>query len=91
MVDYMYANSPHMAAMPITTIQLDAATRDRLSKLKGGETYDELLNKLLALVPEGDDEGTYTDAFRMGLLQARLDIKEGRVVSDDVVRRRLGL
>lgn len=78
-------------AMPITTIQLDAGTRKRLAKLKGKATYDELLNKLLALVPEGDDEGQYTDAFRMGLLQAQLDIKEGRVVPDDVVRRRLGL
>jgi hypothetical protein len=78
-------------AMAITTIQLDAATRDRLARLKGNETYDGLLNKLLALVPEGDEEGKYTDSFRMGLLQAKLDIKEGRVVPDDVVRRRLGL
>lgn len=78
-------------AMGITTIQLDAATRDRLAKLKGNETYDGLLNKLLALVPDGDEEGKYTDAFRVGLLHAKLDIKEGRVVSDDVVKRRLGL
>ncbi|HUR25714.1 MAG TPA: hypothetical protein VM327_06860 [Candidatus Thermoplasmatota archaeon] len=77
--------------MGITTIQLDAATRDRLARLKGTETYDGLLNKLLALVPEGDEEGQYTDSFRMGLLQAKLDVKEGRVVPNDVVRRRLGL
>jgi hypothetical protein len=78
-------------AMGITTIQLDAATRARLARLKGDETYDGLLNKLLALVPSGDDEGQYTDAFRIGLLQAKLDVKEGRIVSDDSVKRRLGL
>lgn len=78
-------------AMGITTIQLDAATRDRLAKLKGNETYDGLLNKLLALVPDGDEEGLYTDSFRMGLLQAQLDIKEGRLVPHAEVRRRFGL
>lgn len=78
-------------AVPITTIQLDAKTRDRLARMKGNQTYDELLNKLLALVPEGDDEGLYTDSFRMGLLQAQIEIKEGRLVPHAEVRRRFGL
>jgi len=40
----------------ITTIQLAAATRERLALLKQSprETYDEILNKLLDLVPTGD-------------------------------------
>ena len=76
-----------------TTIQLSNATRDKLARLKSSprETYDELLNKLLSLVPEGDEEGPYTHAFRVGLLAARLEIKEGRVVRHEEVKRRLGL
>jgi hypothetical protein len=77
----------------ITTIQVTPATRDRLAALKSSprETYDELLNKLLALVPRGDDEGVYTDAFRMGLLSARLDIRSGRVTEHEKIKKRLGL
>lgn len=76
-----------------TTIQLSQETRARLSRLKASprETYEEVLNKLLALIPEGDDEGPYTAAFRVGLLDARLDLKDGRVVDHDRVKRRLGL
>ena len=79
--------------MSVTTIQINSTTREKLAKLKSSsrETYDELINKLLALVPEGDEEGTDTHAFRLGLLQARLDIKEGRVLSHDELKRRLGL
>ena len=77
----------------ITTIQVTPETRERLAALKSSprETYDELLNKLLALVPCGDDEGAYTDAFRMGLLNARLDIKAGRLTDHAQVKKRLGL
>lgn len=76
-----------------TTIQLSPETRDKLARLKASrrETYDEVLNKLLGLVPEGDEEGSFTQAFRVGLLSARLDIKEGRVIEHDRVKKRLGL
>ena len=76
----------------ITTIQLSSPTRQRLAALKATprETYDELLNKLMALVPEGDDEGLYTDSLRIGLLAARLDIRARRVTDHDVVKKRLG-
>jgi len=69
----------------ITTIQVTPSTRERLSALKSSprETYDELLNKLLALIPHGDDEGEYSDAFRMGLLNARLDVRSGRVTDHE--------
>jgi len=79
--------------MPNTTIQVDAATRERLARLKATsrETYDEVLNKLLALVPAGDDEGEYADAFRMGLLDAKLEIRSGKTVAHAEVKRRLGL
>lgn len=77
----------------ITTIQLSSSTRHKLAALKATprETYDELLNKLISLVPEGDDEGLYTDAFRIGLLSARLDIRARRVTDHDLVKKRLGL
>lgn len=52
---------------------------------------DEFLNHLLALVPEGDDEGRYTDAFRVGLLNARLDVRRGRVTNHSKVKRQLNL
>ena len=76
-----------------TTIQLSSETRNKLARLKltPRETYDEVLNKLLALVPEGDEEGLYTQSFRVGLLSARLDFKEGRVIDHERVKKRLGL
>ena len=76
-----------------TTIQLTEATRERLARLKARprETYEEVLNRLLSLVPEGDDEGLYTHAFRVGLLDAMLDVREGRLVDHARVKRRLGL
>jgi len=77
----------------ITTIQVTPTTRDRLAALKSSprESYDELLNKLLALIPTGDEEGAYTDAFQMGLLSARLDIRAGRTIEHDQLKKRLGL
>ena len=77
----------------VTTIQIASSTRQKLARLKSGsgETYDELINKLIALVPEGDEEGRYQHAFRMGLLQARLDVKEGRLLPHEDVKRKLGL
>ena len=79
--------------MGITSIQIDRATRERLARLKSSsrETYDELLNKLLALVPEGDEEGKYQDAFRLGLLQAKIEVREGRTISHADLKRQLGL
>ena len=76
-----------------TTIQVREATRDKLSRLKSSprESYDELLNRLLALVPDGDEEGPYTEAFRVGLLNARLDIRSGKLTDHAKVKRRLGL
>ena len=77
----------------VTTIQLSPETRSRLSALKQGprETYDEVLNKLVALVPTGDDEGDYTQAFRVGLLNARLEIRAGRTLSHSQLKHRLNL
>ena len=77
----------------ITTVQLAPATRARPAALEGSprDTYDELLNKLMDLVPIGDDEGRYTAAFRVGLQNARLDMLAGRVVKRSDLKRRSGL
>ncbi len=79
--------------MPITTIRVTSETRKKLAKLKSSsrQTYDDLINRLLALVPEGDEEGRYTKAFRLVLLLARLDVKEGSVILHEELKRRLGL
>ena len=75
------------------TIQLAPETRERLARLKQSprETYDELLNKVLDLVPTGDEEGACRAAFRVGLLNARLDIRAGRTVRHEDLKRRLGV
>ena len=79
--------------MVITTIQVDSATRDRLAALKAEsrDTYDGLLNKLLDLIPVGDEEGEFTEAFRSSLLTARLNIRDGVFLEHDAVKQRLGL
>ena len=76
-----------------TTIQVSPSTRQELAALKSAprETYDELLNKLMALIPKGDDEGVYADSFRIGLRNARLDLRAGRAIPHEQLKRRLGL
>ena len=75
-----------------TTIQIRPETREQLSKLKAGrETYDDLLNAFLELVPKGDDEGEYTDEFRLSILRGLLDIRRGRTHSLTDVKKDLGI
>ena len=76
-----------------TCIQLMPKTRVRLARLKAGTraTYDDLINSLLDIIPEGDEEGKYTDDFRLGLLRARLDTINGRVQSSADLKKSLGI
>lgn len=76
-----------------TSIQIAPQTRDRLAALKDSEreTYDELLNALLDLIPRGDDEGEYTEEFRASLLRSLSDIKHGRTRSMNEVKKQLGI
>ena len=76
-----------------TSIQILPETREKLAHLKQSEreTYDEVLNKLLELMPSGDEEGTYTNEFRVGLLNARLELKKGSTISHETVKQGLGL
>ena len=79
--------------MNYTSIQILPRTREELSHLKTNtrETYDELINKLMTLVPKEDDEGKYQDEFRIGLLNAKLDVKEGRTYALSDVKKSLRL
>ncbi len=79
--------------MSYTSIQIKPETRIRLAQLKSNprETYDEIINKLLDLIPKGDEEGEYTDEFKASLLRAKLDIKKGRLVSLEEAKRILGI
>jgi len=78
--------------MAYTSIQISPEIRERLAKLKESrETYDDILNKLLQLIPEGDDEGKYTEEFRIGLLNAGLDIKHGKTISHAELKKKLGV
>ena len=79
--------------MSYTTIQIEEKTRNRLAELKTSEreTYDQLLNILLDIMPSGDDEGKYTPSFRTSLLRALLDIKQGRTYSTEEVKKQLGV
>ncbi len=79
--------------MGYTTVRLSSETAAELAALKeyARETYDELINKLLRLVPSSDEEGEYTPEFRTSWMRAHDDLKRGRVVSHTEVKRRLGL
>ncbi len=79
--------------MSDSTIHIGDSTKLRLKALKeaGGMTYDKLMRALLSLIPEGDDEGKYTDEFKASFLEGSLDIAEGRVVSFEELKRRLEL
>ncbi|MCD6522477.1 MAG: hypothetical protein J7K68_01905 [Candidatus Diapherotrites archaeon] len=76
-----------------TSIQILPKTRQSLARLKSSprETYDDVINKLLELVPEGDEEGKYADEFRVGLLNARIELKTGRKVPLSEAKKALGL
>jgi hypothetical protein len=74
---------------PIAAVQLSHETRDRLAELTQSPrvTDDEVVNKLPALVPRGDDEGRYPAAFRVGLLNTDLDIRSRRTVRYPKLKR----
>ena len=76
-----------------TTIRLETSTKKGLESLKEHrrETFDDVIEKLLALVPEGDEEGKYSDEFRAGLLEAHFDAKQGKYVSLNKLKKDIGL
>ncbi len=82
-----------MIVLASTTIRLETSTKNGLELLKEHkrEAFDEVVSKLLALVPEGDEEGKYSDKFRAGLLDALFDANQGEYVSLGGLKKGLGL
>ena len=76
-----------------TTMRVSEVTKGKIESLKEyrRESMDDILNKLLALVPEGDDEGKYSPEFRAGLLQALVESKSGKGIPLSQVKKELGL
>ncbi len=79
--------------MASTTIRLNSSTKTELEALKEHrrESFDDVIGKLIALVPEGDDEGKYSDDFRAGLLEALFESKQGKHIPLERVKKELGL
>ena len=68
-------------------------SREKLNGLRGHNrmTYDELLNALMSLIPEGDEEGVYSEDFSASLLGSFLDVKEKKIHTTDEVKKQLGI
>ncbi len=75
-----------------STVRVSEVTKGKIESLKvyKRESIDDVLNKLLALVPEGDDEGKYTIEFRAGLLQSLVESKMGKTISHEQLKKELG-
>lgn len=73
----------------MTTIPVSPSTREERAALKSSrrEIYDELVRKLMMLIPKGNEEEVYADAFCLGWLNARPDLRAGRIVSHGQVKR----
>lgn len=80
--------------MEQTTVRLDRDVKQQLEKLKiiEQEPINDVVKRLLdfvASIVEGDDDGILNSDARK-LLQTQLhEVKEGKVVSTDEMRRRL--
>ena len=76
-----------------TTIRVSGKTKAKIEALKEyeRESLEGVLNKLIALVPDGDDEGKYTDSFRAGLLESLAESKAGKSVPFEQVKKELGI
>ncbi len=70
-----------------TTIQLKDNTLDRLKYFKeySKESYDEIVNKLMNMLEEGE----LTEMAAKKIMRGMEDIKEGRVISlEDYAKKR---
>ncbi len=76
-----------------TTVRVSEKTKEKLECLKEykRESIEEVLNKLVAIIPEGDEEGKYSPDFRAGLLEALYQQKTGKTVSFENLKKEAGL
>jgi hypothetical protein len=78
--------------MDYTPVQISRSTREKLNGLRAHKrmTYDELLNALMSLIPEGDEEGVYSEDFGASLLGSFLEVKEKKIYTTDEVKKIIG-
>ena len=48
-------------------------------------------DKRLDALPEGDEEGMYTENFRISLLRSLLDLKDNKTYTLEEVKKQLGI
>jgi hypothetical protein len=74
----------------VTTIQLDRKTRDKLRDLKihPRESYDDVVNRLLAM---RNEEGELSDATIRQIESSLRDIKAGRTLSMNELKRQMNI
>lgn len=72
------------------SIEISIATKKELDQLISNENYDQVISKLLKLIPVGDEEGDYTPEFRLELLNSKLDANEGQLIDHEDVKEILG-
>jgi predicted transcriptional regulator len=76
--------------MPTTTLRVTSDLKDRLDRLKvhPRETYNDLLERLIAMAIDGEP---LSDEAIQGLEEALEDIKAGRIHSEDEILREFEL
>lgn len=74
-----------------TSIQLEKKTKTKLEKMKifPRESYDDVVNRLLNVTEE--DEGMLSTQTIKDLEEALDDVKKGRLLSHEQVKRKHGL
>ncbi|MHA1910314.1 MAG: hypothetical protein ACTSYA_01350 [Candidatus Kariarchaeaceae archaeon] len=72
------------------SIEISEKIKNELDQIKSNENYDQIITKLLKLIPIGDDEGEYTPEFRLELLNAKLEAVEGETIDHQNVIEALG-
>jgi hypothetical protein len=75
----------------VTSIQLENKTKARLEKMKifSKESYDDVVNRLINSIE--DDEGILNKQTIKDLEKALKELKKGKFIPHEEVKRRLGL
>lgn len=75
----------------VTSIQLENKTKSRLEKMKTfpKESYDDVVNRLLNVAE--DDEGILSQQTIKDLEKALSEVKSGKLLSHNQVKKKHGL
>lgn len=73
------------------SIEISDKTKSELDRLISNDDYDNIILKLLKLIPAGDDEGEYTPEFRLELLNSKLELIDGDLIDHEKVKEKLGI